>query len=161
MRFKHGEYYANETLEELKLQDSIDGLKIFTLDENRNAFTIYKIQDVSTKEYENEWRVTYAEINVNDVECDLNCFDCDFCSELEKKEEDGETLPKTHKDKTIHQKLDEIFTAGIEVRLLNKNEYIERLKEKVRKGYRIFLFDPIKPITIEEIDRKKDEIWCV
>ena len=41
-------------------------------------------------EYENEWRVTYAEINVNDVECDLNCFDCDFCRELEKKEEDGD-----------------------------------------------------------------------
>ena len=43
-------------------------------------------------------------------------------------------LPKVHKDKAINQKLDEIFTAGIEVRLLNKEEYTERLKEKVLRG---------------------------
>ena len=69
------------------------------------------------------------------------------------------SLPKTHKDKAIYQKLNEIFTAGIEVRLLTKDEYIERLKEKVRKGYRIFLFDPLKPATINEIEQKKDELW--
>lgn len=69
------------------------------------------------------------------------------------------TLPKGHKDKMINAKLDEIFTSGINVRLLNKDEYIERLKEKVRKGYRIFLFDLLKPTTIEEIEANKDILW--
>ena len=68
-------------------------------------------------------------------------------------------LPKVHKDKAIYNKLDEIFTSSIEVRLLNKDEYIEKLKEKVRKGYRIFLFDPIKPTTVEEVKQNKDKLW--
>jgi hypothetical protein len=68
-------------------------------------------------------------------------------------------LPKTHKDKAIYQKLDEIFTSGIEVRLLNKEEYIQKLKEKVIMGQRIFLFDPSKPTTIEEIEQNKDDLW--
>ena len=59
----------------------------------------------------------------------------------------------------LHQKMDEMFTKGIKVRLLNKEEYISRLKAKVRKGYRIFLFDPIKPTTIEEIEEHQDELW--
>lgn len=70
-------------------------------------------------------------------------------------------LPKAHKDKMLYQKMDEIFTKGIEVRLLNKEEYISHLKAKVRKGYRMFLFDPIKPTTIEEIEEHKDELWEV
>ena len=57
------------------------------------------------------------------------------------------------------QKLDEIFTDGVELRLLNKAEYISRLKEKVRNGYRVFLFDPIKLTTIEEIEQNQDELW--
>jgi len=69
------------------------------------------------------------------------------------------SLPKTHKDKAIHQKLDEIFTSGIEVRLLNKEEYIQRLKEKVLVGQRIFLFDPLKPTTVEEIEQNQDILW--
>lgn len=73
----------------------------------------------------------------------------------------AKSLPHTHKDKVIYQKLDEIFTAGIEVRLLNRDEYIEKLKEKVRKGYRVFLFDPIKPTTVEEIELNKDKIWNI
>lgn len=64
------------------------------------------------------------------------------------------TLPKAHKDKAITRKLDEIFTSGIELRLLNKGEYIAKLKEKVRKGYHLCLFDPLKPTTIEEIKAK-------
>ncbi len=68
-------------------------------------------------------------------------------------------LPKAHKDAMLHQKMDEIFTKGIELRLLNKEEYISRLKAKVRGGYRMFLFDPIKPTTIEEIEAHKDELW--
>jgi hypothetical protein len=71
----------------------------------------------------------------------------------------SKNLPKGHKDKAINQKLDEIFTSGIEVRLSTKEEYIERLKEKVSKGYRVFLFDPIKPTTVEEIEQRKDELW--
>ena len=71
------------------------------------------------------------------------------------------SLPKTHKDKAIYRKLDEIFTAGIEARLLTKDEYIERLKEKVKKGYRVCLFDPIKPTTAEEIEQNKDNLWEV
>lgn len=55
--------------------------------------------------------------------------------------------------------LDQVITEGVEVRLLNKEEYISRLKEKVRKGYRMFLFDPLKPTTIEEIEANKDAIW--
>ena len=51
------------------------------------------------------------------------------------------SLPKTHKDKAIYNKLDEIFTSGVDVRLLNKDEYIQKLKEKVLMGQRIFLFD--------------------
>jgi hypothetical protein len=69
------------------------------------------------------------------------------------------SLPKTQRDKAIHQKLDEIFTSGVEVRLLNKEEYIQKLKEKVMMGQRIFLFDPLKPITIEEMEQKKDKLW--
>jgi hypothetical protein len=69
------------------------------------------------------------------------------------------TLPKTHKDKAIHQKLDEIFTSSVEVRLLNKEEYIQRLKEKVLIGQRIFLFDPLKPTTVEEIEQNIDNLW--
>ena len=46
-------------------------------------------------------------------------------------------LPKAHKDALLHQKMDEIFTKGIDVRLLNKEEYISRLKAKVRRGYRM------------------------
>lgn len=68
-------------------------------------------------------------------------------------------LPKAYKDKMINQKLDEIFTQGIEPRLLNKEEYIAKLKEKVRKGYRLFLFDPLKPTTVEEIEENKDILW--
>ena len=68
-------------------------------------------------------------------------------------------LPKAHKDAMLHQKLDEIFTKGIDVRLLNKEEYIDRLKQKVRAGYHIFLFDPIKLTTEEEIEAHKDELW--
>ena len=68
-------------------------------------------------------------------------------------------LPNAHKDKMLHQKMDEIFTKGVEVRLLNNEEYIEKLKQKVRKGYRVFLFNPIKPTTIEEIESRKDELW--
>jgi hypothetical protein len=73
----------------------------------------------------------------------------------------AKTVPKTHKDKAIYNKLDEIFTSGIEVRLLNKEEYIQRLKEKVLMGQRIFLFNPIKPTTIEEIEQNQDELWNV
>lgn len=69
------------------------------------------------------------------------------------------SLPKTHKDKAINQKLDEIFTSGIEMRLLNKEEYIAKLKEKVLMGQRIFLFDPLKPTTVEEIEQNKQELW--
>ncbi len=68
-------------------------------------------------------------------------------------------LPNAHKDKMLHQKMDEMFTNGIEVRLLNKAEYIERLKEKVRKEQRLFLLDWQKPITIEEIEAHKNELW--
>ena len=68
-------------------------------------------------------------------------------------------LPNAHKDKMLHKKMDEIFTNGIEVRLLNKVEYIERLKEKVRKGQRLFLLDWQKPITIEEIEAHQDKLW--
>ncbi len=70
-------------------------------------------------------------------------------------------LPKLHRDKMVHKKMDEMFTKGIEVRLLNKEEYISRLKAKIRRGYRMFLFDPIKPTTIEEIEAHQDELWEV
>ena len=52
-----------------------------------------------------------------------------------------------------------MFTNGIEVRLLKKPEHIERLKEKVRKGQRLFLLDWQKPINIEEIETHQDELW--
>ncbi len=68
-------------------------------------------------------------------------------------------LPNAHKDKMLHKEMDEIFTKGIEVRLLNKAEYIERLKAKVRNGYRLFLFNLLKPTTEEEIETYKDELW--
>jgi hypothetical protein len=68
-------------------------------------------------------------------------------------------LPNAHKDAMISQKLDEIFTSGVEVRLLNKNEYIQKLKEKVLMGQRIFIFDPLKPTTLEEIEQNIDELW--
>ena len=67
-------------------------------------------------------------------------------------------LPRAHKDAMLNRKLDEIFTKGVEVRLLDKEEYISRLKEKVRKGYRPFLFDPFKPTAEEEIEAHKDEL---
>jgi tetrahydrodipicolinate N-succinyltransferase len=69
------------------------------------------------------------------------------------------SLPKTHKDRAIYQKLDEIFTSGIEVRQLNKEEYVQRLKEKVLMGQRIFLFDPLNPTTVEEIEQNKTQLW--
>ena len=59
----------------------------------------------------------------------------------------------------IHQKMDEMFTKGIEVRLLTKEEYISRLKTKVNSGQRIFLFNSTKPTTIEEIEAHQDELW--
>ncbi len=59
----------------------------------------------------------------------------------------------------LHQKMDKMFTKGIEVRLLNKEEYISRLKAKVRRGYRMFLFDPINATTEEEIEAHQDELW--
>ena len=68
-------------------------------------------------------------------------------------------LPKAHKDAMLHKKMDQIFTGGEEVRLLNKEEYITRLKEKIQKGYRMFLFDPFKPTTIEDVEQNKDELW--
>ena len=68
-------------------------------------------------------------------------------------------LPNAHKDKMLHKKMDEMFKKGLEVRLLNKAEYIERLKEKVRKGQRLFLLDWQKSITIEEIDANQDILW--
>ena len=69
------------------------------------------------------------------------------------------SLPKAHKDAMINAKLDEVFTSGFDVRLLNKEEYFDRLKEKVRKGQRLFLLDSLKPITIEEIEANKDALW--
>lgn len=69
------------------------------------------------------------------------------------------SLPKAHKDAMINAKLNEIIANGIEVRLLNKEEYFDRLKEKVRKGQLLFLLDPLKPITIEEIEANKDILW--
>ena len=68
-------------------------------------------------------------------------------------------LPKAHKDKVINQKLDEILTSGIQLRLLNREEFFDRLKDKVRKDYRLFLFDPLKPTTIEEIEQNEDILW--
>ena len=68
-------------------------------------------------------------------------------------------LPKAHKDKMLHQKMDEMFTKGIDVRFLNKEEYISRLKTKVRRGYRMFLFDLIKATTEEENEAHQDELW--
>lgn len=68
-------------------------------------------------------------------------------------------LPKAHKDKMVNHKLDEIFTAGIELRLLNREEFLEKLKDKVRKGYKLYLFDRLKPTTIEEIEENKDILW--
>lgn len=59
----------------------------------------------------------------------------------------------------LHQKLDKIITKGIDVRLLNKEEYISRLKAKVRSGCRMFLFDSVKATTEEEIEAHKDELW--
>ena len=71
----------------------------------------------------------------------------------------AKSLPKAHKDKAISQKLDEILTADIELRLLNGEEFIDRLKSKVRKGYRLYLFDSLKPTTIEEIEQNKNILW--
>lgn len=68
-------------------------------------------------------------------------------------------LPKLHKDKMINQKMNEIFTKNIEVRLLDKEEYISRLKTKVRGCYRMFLFDTPRPSTEEEIEAHQDELW--
>jgi len=68
-------------------------------------------------------------------------------------------LPNAHKDKMLHKKMDEIFTKGVEVRLFFFSEYIERLKEKVRKGQRLFLLGWQKPITIEEIEAHQNELW--
>ena len=34
-----------------------------------------------------------------------------------------------------------------------------KLKEKVRKGHRIFLFDRLKPVTVDEIEQNKDMLW--
>jgi len=69
------------------------------------------------------------------------------------------SLPKAHKDAMINAKLDEVFTSGVDVRLLNKEEYFDRLKKKVRKGQRLFLLDSLKPITIEEIEANEDILW--
>ena len=71
----------------------------------------------------------------------------------------AKALPKAHKDAMLHKKMDEMFTKGIEVRLLNKEEYISCLKAKVRRGYRMFLFNPLKPTTEEEIEEHQDELW--
>ncbi len=68
-------------------------------------------------------------------------------------------LPNAHKDAMLHQKLDQIITEGKEIRLLNKEEYIARLKEKIQKGYRMFLFDPLRPTTEEEIEEHQDKLW--
>jgi len=68
-------------------------------------------------------------------------------------------LPKLHKDAMVNAKLDEIFTKGINVRLLDKDEYIEKLKAKVRGGQRLFLFNPLIPTTGEEIEQNKDMLW--
>jgi len=69
------------------------------------------------------------------------------------------SLPKAHKDAMINAKLDEAFTSGVEVRLLNKEEYFDRLKNKVRKGQSLFLLDSFKPITVDEIEANQDALW--
>ena len=69
------------------------------------------------------------------------------------------SLPKAHKDKAINQKFDEILTAGIELRLLNKEEFLDKLKDKVKKGYLLYLFDRLKPTTVEEIEQNGDILW--
>lgn len=45
-------------------------------------------------------------------------------------------LPKAHKDKAINQKLHEILTVGIELRLLNREEFLDKLLQ-----IKYFLFD--------------------
>jgi len=52
-----------------------------------------------------------------------------------------------------------MFSEGIELRLLNREEFIQKLKDKVRKGYHLCLSDPLKPTTIEEIERYKNKLW--
>jgi len=59
----------------------------------------------------------------------------------------------------IRQKLDRIITEGIEVRLLTREEYFQRLKAKIKSGYKIFLFDPLKATTVEEIEQNEDTLW--
>lgn len=100
---------------------------------------------------------------LTDKEREFNSIICPNGNPFEQPIEDllnyAKELPKAHKDKMINQKMDEMFTKGIDVRLLNKEEYISRLKAKVNSGQRIFLFDSIKPTTIEEIETYKDELW--
>ena len=68
-------------------------------------------------------------------------------------------LPKAHKDQMIRQKLDRVITEGIEARLLTREEYFQRLKAKIKSGYKIFLFDPLKATTVEEIEQNEDTLW--
>ena len=111
----------------------------------------------------NNFKEFLIENPLTDKEREFNSIICPEGNPFEQPIEDllsyAKELPKAHKDKMVHQKMDEMFTKGIDVRLLNKEEYISRLKAKVKKGYRMFLFDPLKPTTKEEIEEHQDELW--
>ena len=171
---------SQNTLDSKKIRVSVKGEKLKcefcankVLDMARHLLKCYRNQENSPKielewdhvEEYNEFKEFLIENPRTDKEREFNSALIPNRNPFEQPINDllnyAKELPNAHKDKMLHKKMDEMFTNGVEVRLLNKTEYIERLKEKVRKGQRLFLLDWQKPITIEEIEAHKDELWNV
>ena len=171
-------YTSLRSLNNRKIRVSVKGEKLKCDFCNRKVFDLtrhllkcYRNPDISPKielnwdhiDEFNEFKEFLIENPCTDKEREFNSIIAPNGNPFEPLIDDllnyAKELPKVHKDAMLHQKLDQIITKGIEVRLLNKEEYISRLKAKVRRGYRAFLFDPLKATTEEEIEAHKDELW--
>ena len=53
----------------------------------------------------------------------------------------------------------EQLALALELRLISKKEYELVINIKVRKGQRLFLLDPLVPITEEDIESNQDLLW--
>lgn len=68
-------------------------------------------------------------------------------------------LPKNHLEKQMYAKFHEDISRGIELRLLTDDEFIQRLEDKVKKGYQFsFLMNKPEDVSIKDWIAKIEKI---
>jgi len=61
------------------------------------------------------------------------------------------TLPKNVPERQMQAKFDTDFTRGIELRLLNDEEFIQRIEVRLKKGHKFtFLMDKPEDVSVRD-----------